>query len=79
MDNTTYELTITAQIDKGWHMYSQKVPANGPMPTSFTFAKSKNYTAKGGVIEPTGHEVDDPVFNMRIKYFADKQLKDKKK
>ncbi len=52
VDNSSYELSITAQIDKGWHMYSQKVPANGPMPTSFVFAKSKNYTAKGGVVEP---------------------------
>ncbi|MCP2028412.1 thiol:disulfide interchange protein DsbD [Flavobacterium sp. HSC-32F16] len=70
----SYTLSITAQIDKGWHMYSQKVPANGPMPTSFVFAKSKNYTTKGGVIEPNGHEIDDPIFNMRIKLFETKAV-----
>ncbi|PBJ09341.1 thioredoxin family protein [Flavobacterium sp. ACN6] len=74
VDNSSYELSITAQIDKGWHMYSQKVPANGPMPTSFVFAKSKNYTAKGGVVEPNGHEIDDPIFNMRIKLFETKAV-----
>ncbi|KUJ63454.1 disulfide bond formation protein DsbD [Flavobacteriaceae bacterium CRH] len=74
LDNTTYELSIAAQIEVGWHMYSQKVPANGPMPTSFKFVKSKNYTAKGRVIEPNGHEVDDPVFGIRIKFFETKAV-----
>ncbi|MBF4516862.1 thioredoxin family protein [Flavobacterium sp. ANB] len=74
LDSNNYELIITAQIEKGWHMYSQKVPANGPMPTSFVFSKSKNYTAKGGVIEPTGHEIDDPVFGIRIRLFETKAV-----
>lgn len=74
LDSNTYELSITTQIEKNWHIYSQKVPANGPMPTSFKFEKSKNYTVKGGVTEPNGHEVDDPVFNMRIKFFETKAI-----
>jgi len=74
LDSNTYELSITTQIEKNWHIYSQKVPANGPMPTSFKFAKSKNYMVKGGVTEPNGHEVDDPVFNMRIKFFETKAI-----
>jgi len=69
-----YTLSIIAKIDKGWHVYSQNVPSGGPAPTSFTFPKSKNYKTIGSVIEPAGHEVDDPVFNMRIKYFADKAV-----
>lgn len=69
-----YTLIITAKIDKNWHIYSQNVPKGGPAPTAFTFPKSKNYKTIGGVTEPGGHEVDDPVFNMRIKYFADKAV-----
>lgn len=69
-----YNLIITAKIDKGWHIYSQVVPKGGPAPTGFTFPKSKNYKTIGGVSEPEGHEVDDPVFQMRIKYFADKAV-----
>lgn len=69
-----YTLIITAKIDKGWHIYSQTVPKGGPVPTSFTFASSKNYKKTGAVIEPQGHEVDDPVFQMRIKYFADRAV-----
>ncbi|MEO8533706.1 MAG: cytochrome c biogenesis protein CcdA [Flavobacterium sp.] len=69
-----YTLIITAKIDKGWHIYSQNVPKGGPAPTSFTFPKSKNFKTIGSLIEPEGHEVDDPVFQMRIKYFADKAV-----
>lgn len=69
-----YTLSIIAKIDKSWHIYSQNVPSGGPAPTSFTFPKSKNYKTIGSVVEPAGHEVDDPVFNMRIKYFADKAV-----
>ncbi|WP_281233072.1 protein-disulfide reductase DsbD family protein [Flavobacterium gelatinilyticum] len=69
-----YTLVITAKIDKGWHVYSQNVPDGGPAPTSFTFQPSKNYKKTGSVVEPKGHEVDDPVFQMRIKYFEDKAV-----
>ncbi|GAA3774615.1 protein-disulfide reductase DsbD family protein [Flavobacterium ginsengiterrae] len=69
-----YILVITAKIENSWHIYSQNVPSGGPAPTAFTFPKSKNYKTIGGVKEPDGHEVDDPVFNMRIKYFADKAV-----
>ena len=69
-----YTLSIIAKIDKSWHIYSQNVPSGGPAPTSFTFPNSKNYKTIGSVIEPAGHEVDDPVFNIRIKYFADKAV-----
>ncbi|HEX8017946.1 MAG TPA: cytochrome c biogenesis protein CcdA [Flavobacterium sp.] len=69
-----YTLSIIAKIDKSWHIYSQNVPSGGPAPTNFTFPKSKNYKTIGSVAEPEGHEVDDPVFNMRIKYFAEKAV-----
>lgn len=69
-----YTLVITAKIENTWHIYSQNVPSGGPAPTSFTFPKSKNYKTIGSVKEPDGHIVDDPVFNMRIKYFADKAV-----
>ncbi|MEN2401447.1 cytochrome c biogenesis protein CcdA [Flavobacterium sp. MC2016-06] len=69
-----YTLIITTKIDKGWHVYSQNVPKGGPAPTSFTFEASKKYKKIGAVIEPAGHEVDDPVFQMRIKYFADQAV-----
>lgn len=69
---TEYELIATATIDGEWHLYSQTVPENGPIPTSFSFKSDKNYLKKGNTKEPEGHTVDDKVFNMKIKYFDKK-------
>ena len=64
-----YELVATAAIQGQWHLYSQSVPENGPIPTNFVFESNSNYLKKGNTKEGTGHEIDDKVFNMRIKYF----------
>lgn len=71
IDNNTVELVIIATIEKGWHMYSQQVPENGPVATSFTFSSAKGFKKKGKVKESEGHLIDDRVFGMRIKYFED--------
>ncbi len=69
---TEIDLIATATIDSGWHLYSQDVPEDGPIPTSFTFEESNTYELVGKTIEADGHTVDDPVFGMKIKYFEDK-------
>ena len=33
----TYELVITANVPKPWHMYSQNMPTGGPIPTKVVF------------------------------------------
>lgn len=72
ISNNEYELVATAKIDNTWHLYSQSVPENGPIATSFTFKSNGKYLKKGNTKEDEGHEVDDKVFNMRIKYFDKK-------
>lgn len=69
ISNTEYELVATATIDKGWHLYSQNVPEDGPVPTSFTFLGNANYLKKGNTTESKGLTVNDPVFGMQITYF----------
>ncbi|MBK8088929.1 MAG: hypothetical protein IPK31_13830 [Chitinophagaceae bacterium] len=44
---TTYEVHITATIDKGWHIYSQTTPEGGPVPTTIRFAKNPLVTLVG--------------------------------
>ena len=36
----TYEVRMTATVNNGWHIYSQKVGVDGPIPTAFTFTKN---------------------------------------
>ena len=65
-------LLMTAKADPGWHVYSQDIPPNGPVPTSFQFEKSSSYSLLGKVREPKPIEENDPNFNMVLKFFANK-------
>ena len=71
ISDTDYDLVAKATIDKGWHLYSQNVPENGPIPTTFTYSTGEDFTLQGKTMEEEGHTFDDPVFNMRITYFED--------
>ncbi|MBD0833455.1 protein-disulfide reductase DsbD domain-containing protein [Aestuariibaculum sediminum] len=72
ISDTEYELVATATIDAGWHLYSQNVPEDGPVPTSFTYEGNANYLKKGNTIEGEGHTIQDPIFEMEITYFEKK-------
>jgi len=65
-------LVFTAKADPGWHIYSQDIPSNGPVPTTFAFNKNADYELSGKVMEPKAIQLNDPYFNMVIKYFENK-------
>lgn len=69
ISETEYDLVINASIEPNWHLYSQNVPEDGPIATSFAFTASEDFELIGKTSEEEGHTVDDPVFNMKIKYF----------
>lgn len=72
ISETDYILVVNATIEKGWHLYSQNVPEDGPIPTTFTFETKDSAELIGAVSEEEGMTIDDPVFNMRIKFFDNK-------
>ncbi len=64
------EVIFTAKIDKGWHVYSTGLPADGP--TSATLHTEKAEGAQPvGKLMPRGRElnVDDNIFGMKLRYF----------
>lgn len=67
-----FDLIIHANIETNYHLYSQKVPDNGPRPTIFFFEESSNYEVIGKTTEGKGHTVYDPIFKMNVKYFDTK-------
>jgi len=69
LGNGEFELQLNANIEGHWHLYGMDLPADGPVPTSFTFNESSDYKLIGKTKEPKGIEIDDPVFQMRLKYF----------
>lgn len=74
ISGSEYDLTVTATIEAKWHLYSQNVPANGPIPTTFSFKTSPDFKLIGKTSEEKGHTVHDPVFDMEIKYFENKAI-----
>lgn len=72
ISDTEYDLVVHAIIDDTWHLYSQNVPEDGPIPTTFTFESSKGFELVGKVSEEEGKTVYDAVFNMQIKFFEKK-------
>jgi len=71
ISDTKYKLITKATIEKGWHLYSQSVPEDGPIATSFTYKNDGTFVVEGKTKEEEGETVDDPVFDMEIKYFSD--------
>lgn len=55
--DTEYELIATATIDNGWHLYSQVVPEDGPIPTRFSYQSNEKYLKKGNTQEESGETV----------------------
>ena len=71
ISETKYKLITKATIDKGWHLYSQEVPDDGPIATLFTYVNDGSFALSGKTKEGKGITGFDPVFNMNITYFSD--------
>lgn len=61
---------LRATIQDGWHIYSQNVADGGPIRTSFTFPKTKDYTLVGKTAEPKPISKYEEVFKMNVGYFS---------
>ncbi|MFB6455216.1 protein-disulfide reductase DsbD domain-containing protein [Chitinophaga sp. Hz27] len=69
INETTYELHMTATIDAGWHLYAQEA-GEGPVPTSFKITKSPLVVAQGKITEVGKlHKQFDKNFNSELKYY----------
>jgi thiol:disulfide interchange protein DsbD len=71
ISETKYKLITKATIERGWHLYSQNVPENGPIATLFSYKDDGTFSLDGKTKEDKGETVDDPIFEMEITYFSD--------
>lgn len=70
ISDSEIQLQFKATIEKGWHLYSQNISDDGPVPTTFTFIIDKD-TSVEKLNEPVSKEEFDPNFDMVLKYFSD--------
>ncbi|MBE0677127.1 MAG: thioredoxin family protein [Bacteroidales bacterium] len=63
----TFALVMTAELEKGWHLYAMDIEPGGPIPTSFTFEESSGYKTVGKPVSVTKPVVKfDNSFSMNI-------------
>lgn len=74
LSQTEGYIEITAVIKTPWHLYSQE-KVEGPLPTTFRFAPSAQFTPVGPVEELSeAHSALDKGFNVMVKTFSDTAL-----
>jgi thiol:disulfide interchange protein DsbD len=67
-------IRMEADIQEGWHLYSQFLDGDGPVPTTFIFDENKNVTFIGKVKEEKAKSAYDANFDMTISYFEGKTV-----
>jgi DsbC/DsbD-like thiol-disulfide interchange protein len=69
----TYEVRMTATVNSGWHIYSQKLEVDGPIPTAFTFTKNPLVVLEGAPNE-VGKVIskNEEVWGGVVRYFENK-------
>ena len=84
LNQNEYNIVFKAEIEDGWHLYSQNTPFGGPMPLYFDFIDTLGIERIGGVEEPKAivHYSDifgidehffekEAVFTQRVKLLDD--------
>ncbi len=73
LKDKTYEVHLTATVNKGWHIYSQFTPEGGPVPTSISFTKNPLFDLVGNAKESGKLEQrHEEIFGVDVKQFSDK-------
>ncbi len=70
MNDNEAEILFTATIDKGWHVYSHNLGADGPIQASFNINRMEGASPIGN-LSHRGTEIKhmDAIFGMELRYF----------
>tara|TARA_Y100000385_G_scaffold42368_1_gene39365 strand:+ start:1701 stop:3704 length:2004 start_codon:yes stop_codon:yes gene_type:complete len=78
IDENIYEIKISAELEAGWHLYSQFLeqnegydPLNSPFSTYITFEINPNFDTIGNTKEVGVETHFDPVWESEISFFSD--------
>lgn len=70
ISNNKIEISATAEIKEGWHLYGIKLPEGGPIATSLKIVNKESILTEENVIEKTVPiKKFDSTFNMELTYF----------
>ena len=73
INETTFEISLTATLDPAWHIYSQTTPEGGPSATVISFTKNPLIQLEGPVNEVGKLEQKhEELFGVDVKQFSNK-------
>jgi thiol:disulfide interchange protein DsbD len=75
VNDTTFDLTFTASIQKGWYLYAQDLEDGGPIPTTIAFDPAEGLQLIGEISE-AGPAIEgmDELFQMNVKKFKNEVI-----
>jgi thiol:disulfide interchange protein len=65
---------VKANIDKGWHIYSQTVKDGGPVKTSIKFIKADDYATAGSSTAPKPIVKYEEAFKTNVEYYENQVI-----
>lgn len=76
IDDNTWDVAFTANIDPGWYMYSQEIESDdGPLPTEFIFENVEGYELVDATYECGEGEVGfDQFFDMNLLKYSNRAV-----
>lgn len=63
------QIVVSAQIPKGWHLYSTTTPKGGPLPTVLKMAPNAALIASGPPVQPKPNVKFDPGFKINVETY----------
>lgn len=74
LDKENVTLFIRANLEKGWHIYSQKGKIGGPTPTKFLFTPSKDHLLLGVTQEPKPMTKFEKVYGFNVSFYENEVI-----
>ena len=74
LNKNEYNIVFKADIEDGWHLYSQNTPFGGPMPLYFEFTDTLGIERIGGVAEPKAIIKYSDIFEIDEHFFEDEAV-----
>jgi thiol:disulfide interchange protein DsbD len=64
-----FTVKLLAAVQDGWHLYSLKPMAEGPIPTRIWIAEGQTFSLAGGVQAPDPQAMQDASFGMEVELY----------
>jgi thiol:disulfide interchange protein DsbD len=64
-----FTVRLVGQVQPGWHMYSMKAVADGPIPTRIWINEAQPFLLAGSIKAAAPLLVQDPSFNMEVELY----------